>query len=160
MFELNPGLMIWTTVSFVLLVALLYRVALPPLLAFLESREKLIADSLVQAAESQKKAEQLLEEHREKIAELHLTADRVIAEAKNEGLKVKKEIIERANQQSGLILERAKQDLVREKGKVLGELKKEFSEMVTGAAGKILRREVKPEDEMEIIEEGLRGIRM
>ena len=158
MFEFNPGLMIWTSVSFVLLVGLLYRVALPPLLAFLESREKSIADSLARAAENQEKAEKLLAEHKQKITELHLTADRVITEAKNEGQKVRNEIIERANQQSDLILERAKQDLAREKLKLLGELKNEFSEIVTGAAGKILRREVKPEDEIEIIEEGLRGI--
>lgn len=158
MFEFEPGLIIWTTVSFVVLVALLYRVGLPPLLAFLENREKVIADSLARAAESQEKAEKLLEEQKKRMVEMHVMADAVIADAKSEGQKVKDEIIERANQQSGLILERARHDLEREKGRLLGELRQEFSDAVIGTAGRILRREVRPEDEIQFIEEGLRKI--
>jgi F-type H+-transporting ATPase subunit b len=155
MLEFESGLFIWTTISFGILVVLLYKVALPPLLAFLSKREQLIADSISEAEANQKKSEEMLLEYKKKLAELHHTADKIIDSAKAEATSARQSIIEKTNKQADLIMDKAQMDLVREKEKMLNEVRGQIASLVISAASKILRREVSERDNLTIIEESV-----
>ncbi|MEW6062201.1 MAG: F0F1 ATP synthase subunit B, partial [Bacteroidota bacterium] len=64
MLDINPGLIIWTIITFVLLVIVLGKIAWKPLLQALESREKEIAEALHAAEQAKKDAERMMQENR------------------------------------------------------------------------------------------------
>ena len=65
----EPGLVIWTIVTFLLLLFVLGRYAWKPLLAMLEERERTIQEALDQAKEARDESEQLLEKNRAILAD-------------------------------------------------------------------------------------------
>lgn len=156
MLELETGLFFWTAVSFGILTVLLYKVALPPLLTFLAQREKMIADAIADAAANQSRSEELLVESKKKLAELHHTADKLIAQAREEGRQQREEIVAKADKQADLILERNRLELAREKDNMLRAIRSEVADLVVSAAGKVLGREVGSRDNRRIIEESLK----
>lgn len=155
MLEFQPGLIIWTCVSFGLLVLLLSKVALPPILAFLAQREKSIADAIEEAAKNQKRSEDLLAEYKGQLTQINQKADQILSEAKNEGDRLKTEILERAEKQATLVTQRASQDIAREKDKIIDEVRRSTAELVALAAGKVLRKVISAEDNRQLIEESL-----
>lgn len=156
MLNFEPGLIFWTTVSFLILVALLYKAALPPLLSFLSQREKIIADSLEQASNNQKRSEDLVEQYREKLAEANAAAEDIIVRSKEQAKQLRSEITKEAEKQAELVLERARQDIDKEKNRMIAGIRREIAGIVVSAAGQILQREVRQADNRRIIEENLR----
>jgi F-type H+-transporting ATPase subunit b len=156
MLEFEPGLLIWTTVSFGILVVLLYKVALPPLLAFLSQREKLITDTIAEARLNQKRSEDLLADYRRKLAEANRAADAILKKAREEGRGERAEILEKAGRQAEMILERSRQELAKEKAQIIAEVRGEVAGLVIRAASQVLRREVNPKDNLVIIEEAIK----
>ena len=155
MLEFEPGLFIWTTVSFLLLVVLLYKIGLPPILAFLAQREQQIADQLAAAADNQKRSEQLLAEHKKALAAVHQKAELILTESRDEGRRTRDEIIAKANSEAGRVITRAKLDLEREKNEIMTQAKQELVGLVTAAAGKVLRRKLTAEEDRALIEKSL-----
>ena len=64
MLEINPGLILWTIMTFVIVLVILRLTAWKPLLAALTAREEKIRNSLLQAEEAQKQAQRLLDENK------------------------------------------------------------------------------------------------
>jgi F-type H+-transporting ATPase subunit b len=159
MLEFEPGLFIWTTVSFLLLVALLYKVGLPPILAFLAQRERQIAGQLAAAAENQKRSEELVARHNKELADVHRKAEEILTLAREEGRRTRDEIVAKADGEAGVIMERARQDLVREKSAIISEAKSEIVELVAAAAGKIVRQKLTAEHDRALIEKSLQESR-
>jgi F-type H+-transporting ATPase subunit b len=156
MLEFEPGLFIWTAVSFGLLVLLLYKAALPPLLALLAQREKMIADTLAETAENKERSEQLLAEHRQELAAVHKKAEEILTKARDEGRGTRDEIIAKANSEADRVIARGKLDLEREKNAILTQAKQEIVGLVTAAAGKVLQEKLDPERDRQLIERSIR----
>ena len=63
MLDINPGLILWTIITFVLLLFILGKVAWKPLMNALQAREQSIRDALLKAEEARKESERLLAEN-------------------------------------------------------------------------------------------------
>lgn len=159
MLEFEPGLIIWTSVSFGILVLLLYKVALPPILALLAQREKIISDSINESVANREMAKKLLEEHKQKLSEIHQSADQIVERAKKEGEKLKAELLEQAGKQAESMSERTRQDLAREKEQILAEVRRDTAELVAAAASTVLRRVVNLEDHRRMIDESISEVK-
>ncbi len=155
MLQMETGLFFWTAVSFGILVVLLYKVALPPLLAFLAQREKMIADAIADASANQRRSEEMLEEYKKRLSEVHHAADRLIAEAREEGRQQREEIVDKANRQADLIMEKNRLELAQEKENMLRAVRNEVGTLVISAASRVLGREVSDKDNSRIIEEAI-----
>jgi F-type H+-transporting ATPase subunit b len=156
MLEFEPGLIIWTSVSFGLLVLLLYRVGVPALIAFLKEREKLIADTLAQAADTKQQAEAVLLENRKQLERVQLEADRILAQAKLEGEKLRDEAVVKAEKKARLIVEQGQQELSQQKNKLESDVRQNMAELLAAAAGKLLHRLVSRDEHHQLIEESLK----
>jgi F-type H+-transporting ATPase subunit b len=155
MLEFEPGLMIWTTLAFGLLVVLLYKVALPPLLQFLAEREKLIASSLAKAEQDKAESAALLAEQKAQLRGVREQADQIVARARDEGDRLKKEMIQKATEQAAFLAKEAKLDIGREKEKALDAVRSEAAGLVALAASKVLGRTIELSDHKKLIEESL-----
>lgn len=138
MFEINPGLIVWTIVTFVVVLVILRITAWKPLLQALTAREENIRSSLRQADEARRQAQQLLEENKRQLAMVEEQSQRIIKEGRDMGEKLKAEIIEKANTSSRHMIEAAKDEIQREKEMALVQLRTEVADLAIIAAGKLI----------------------
>jgi len=138
MLDINPGLILWTILTFLVLLVVLKKLAWKPLLHALTAREENIRVSLQQAEEAQKAAKELLEENRKQLAKSGEESQRIIREGRELGEKLKAEIVERANSASRQMVAQAKEEIGREREAALLQLRGEVADIAIMAAGKIL----------------------
>ena len=96
MLEINPGLILWTIVTFIILLVVLRAVAWKPLLGALTAREEKIRTSLQRTEQAQQEAEKLLKENKHQLAQAEEQSQRVIKEGREMGERLKAEIMEKA----------------------------------------------------------------
>ena len=138
MLDINPGLIVWTIITFIAVLVILRAAAWKPLLTALTTREESIRNSLRDAEEARVQAQQLLDEHRRQLAEAGEQSQRLIREGRDMGERLKAEIIEKANSASRHMIDQAKEEISREKESALVQLRTEVSDLAVAVAGKII----------------------
>jgi F-type H+-transporting ATPase subunit b len=138
MFEINPGLIVWTIVTFVAALVILRAAAWNPLLAALAAREDRIRTQIAEADRARREAERLLDENRAQLARADEQSQRMLREGRDMGERLKAEILEKAQHSSRQMVEQAKEEIRREKESALQELRAEVADLAIGAAGKLL----------------------
>ena len=138
MLDINPGLIVWTIITFVVVLVLLRAFAWKPLLYALTSREEKIRTALQESEAAQQEARRLLEENKRQLSLAEEQSRRIIKEGRDMGEKLKSEIIEKAHQSTEHMVQQAKDEIRREKESVLSQLRTEVADLAILAAGKIL----------------------
>ncbi|HUI64919.1 MAG TPA: F0F1 ATP synthase subunit B [Bacteroidota bacterium] len=138
MLEINPGLIVWTIITFVIVMVILRLTAWKPLLAALAAREESIRSSLQQAEDARAQAQKLLEENRRQLALAEEQSQRLIREGRDMGERLKSELLEKANSSARTLIDQAKEEIQREKETALTKLRAEVSDLAIAIAGKVL----------------------
>lgn len=155
MLDINPGLIIWTTVTFFLLLFVLRRVAWKHIVGALEKREEHIRLSLERADEAKQEAERLLEENRKERARAEEQAQKLLSEGRALGEKLKNDIVDKANQQARKMIEQAKQEIERDKEQALSQLREEVAHLAIMAAEKILSESLDANKHKKLVDDVL-----
>ncbi|MDA0987493.1 MAG: F0F1 ATP synthase subunit B [Bacteroidetes bacterium] len=129
MLEVNPGLIVWTIVSFILLLFVLKRVAWKSILEALQSREESIRVALDHAEEARVKTEKILEEQKTIIHDANEKTIKLINEGRAVAEQTKSEIIVQAHQSAKTMLETAREQIVREKEAALSQIRDEVAKL-------------------------------
>ena len=74
--------MIWTVVTFIVLLLILKKVAWKPILAALDKRENDIKESLEQAEKAKEEAKQILEENQANLAKAEEESKKIIEQSR------------------------------------------------------------------------------
>ncbi len=138
MLEVHGGLIVWTIITFIAVLAVLSKVAWKPLVGALTKREEEIRTALHQAEEANAEAKRLAEENKRHLAQAEAHAQQAMREGREMGEKLKAEIIEKANASSRQMIEQAKEEIRREKDAALTQLRGEVADLAVTAAGKII----------------------
>jgi len=138
MFDINPGLILWTLITFLILLVILRKAAWKPLLGALTAREEKIGTALQEAEDAQQEGRRLLEENRRQLALAEEQSQRVIREGREMGERLKAEILDKANASSRHMIDQAREEIRREKDAALGQLRAEVADLAVMAAGKLL----------------------
>ena len=155
MLDPNPGLIVWTIVTFVLLLIVLRKFAWKPLLKGLHDRESSIRGTLEHADHAKAEAERILEENRRQLARAAEESQKILSEGRALGDKLKQEIVDQANQQSRRMVEQARLEIERDKQHALAELRGEVANLAIQAAGKILNETLDEKKHRALIDESL-----
>ncbi|MBI5214419.1 MAG: F0F1 ATP synthase subunit B [Ignavibacteriae bacterium] len=158
MLEINPGLVVWTTITFVLLVIVLKKVAWKPILEALEKREEHIRLSIEKAEQGRTEAERLLEQHRQQLASAETEAHKIIKESRELAQKLKAEIEETAKKQAHAIVSQAKAEIERDKDAALAQLRGEVADLAILAAGKILNETLDANRHRKLVDDVLKSL--
>lgn len=158
MLDINPGLIVWTIVTFILLVTVLRAYAWKPLLAVLQEREEHVRNSIERAEQARAESERILEENRKQLATAESEANRILGEGRALGEKLKNDIVDQANKQSRKMIEQAKQEIEREKESALEKLRSEVANLAIGAAEKILDETLDENRHRKIVDGYLRDL--
>jgi F-type H+-transporting ATPase subunit b len=154
----NPGLIIWTIVTFVLLLIFLKKFAWKPLLEALQKREESVKNSIERAEHAKQEAERLLEENRKQLERAGQEGQRILNENRALAEKLKEEIVYKANQQSRHMVEQAKQEIERDKEAALIQLRGEVATLAIQAAGIILDETLDENKHRKIVDTYLKGL--
>jgi F-type H+-transporting ATPase subunit b len=158
MLDINPGLIIWTIITFIIVVLILRAAAWKPLLTALTAREEQIRSSLQHAEQAQQQAQRLLEENRQQLAAAEEQSQRIIREGRNLGERLKAEIMEKANASSRHMIEQAKEEIKREKEAALVQLRGEVADLAIAAAGKILDANLDTAKQRQLVDAAIKDL--
>ena len=120
--DLEPQLLIWSLVLFVLFVLAAKRLAWKPLIAGLNAREERVNRALAQAEAARAQAEQLLREHEQRIGTATEEVRAIVGGARREAEQSKIEIIASAEREAEQIRDRALADIAAARELLLAEL--------------------------------------
>ncbi len=158
LFSVEPGLMVWTVLTFLVLLWVLGRFAWKPLLGALDAREQRIRDNIEEAQRLKEESEALSAEHRAQLAEARREAQRIIAESRDAADRVRRDIEEKARTESQAILDRARAEIERGKVAALEQIRRESVEIALGAAGKLIGQSLDGETDRALVERYLTGL--
>ncbi|MDP2207919.1 MAG: F0F1 ATP synthase subunit B [Bacteroidota bacterium] len=152
MLDINPGLIIWTIVTFLILMFLLTKLAWKPLLSALEKREEHIRSSIDRAEKAARDAEHQAAENKKHIANAEVKASKLLKEGHELGEKLKAEIVEKAHHHARHMVESAKLEIEREKEAALLKLRSEVADLAIIAAKKIIGETLDVEKHRKVVD--------
>jgi len=145
----EPGLLIWTTVIFLLFWFLMSRFAFKPIGAALKQRETDIQNALDEAKKAREEMSHLQAENEKLLAQAREERSAILKEAKDAKDEIIAEAKERANAEYKRKVESAIQDIENQKMAAVVSLKNEVGQMAVDIAEKILRKELSNKTEQE-----------
>ena len=150
--NVDPGLMIWTLITFFIFFGLLTKFATKPIMAGLKKREDSIQESIENAEKANADAQKLLKESQEKIR----TAQQEMMGIVNKGRQQAEEIIKKALDEAELVKKQKIDETVREinrsKDNALKELRGEVADLVIFATEKILDETLDKEKHFKLVQ--------
>ncbi len=155
LFAGDLGNAIWTLVIFLLAVFILGKFAWGPLLSTLQDRESFIRDSLAQAKADRDEAQAVLAEYQAKLDQARSEATSIVEEGRRDAEVVKATVEEEARDEAQKMIARAKREIEIAKSTAVRELYETSAALATDLAGRVLRREVRPEDHERLIAEAI-----
>jgi F-type H+-transporting ATPase subunit b len=152
----DPGLAIWTIITFLVLLYLLAKFAWKPMLRALEARQETIKKSLDDAQQAKQELERLNRESAEIIKNAHAEAESIISKSRSEAEKLREEMKQKARTDADAILREAQRQIETETGRALRQIRGEIAEMSVAIASKLIQRHFSMEDNSQLIEETLK----
>jgi F-type H+-transporting ATPase subunit b len=148
----NTGLMFWTLIIFVVLLFILARFAFKPLTAAVEAREQRLEAAIREAEENRQKASQLLADQTKALDAARAEAQRVIAEGRVTGEKLRNEMLEQTKHQQHELLERARAEIDTERKRAIADLRREAVELALAGASKVIERNLDDQKNRKLVE--------
>jgi F-type H+-transporting ATPase subunit b len=145
-------LQIWTLITFLVLLALLAKFAFKPIAEALDRRGRTIKASLDDAEKSRAEAKKLMEDYQKQLADARAEANKVIEEARQLGEKVRKEVVDKANAEASAAVQRAQEEIVRQKDKGVQELRDTVASLSVQIASRIIEKEVNEATHRQLVE--------
>jgi F-type H+-transporting ATPase subunit b len=156
--QVDPGLFIWTIVTFLVLLALLAKFAWRPLLLALESRQAMIRKSLDDAKQAKEELERLNLESAQIINRARVEAEAVITQSRSDGDRLREEIRAKARTEADHIVKNAERQIQLETSRALEQIRREAVELSVMIASKIIQRNLTREDNEHLIDEALKQV--
>ena len=154
----DPGLFIWTILTFLVLVTLLARFAWRPLLQALERRQALIVKALDDAQRAQQELERLQRESTQIITNARVEAEAIVSRSRSDAEQLREELKQKSRAEAAAIVKNAERQIQLETARALQQIRHEAVDLSVTIASKILQRNVSKEDNEGLIEETLKQV--
>ena len=149
----DPGLFIWTILTFLVLLALLAKFAWRPLLQALDARQKTIAAALDDARKAKEELERTQQDSAKLLAEARRDAEALIARARADADRFREELKQQAATQAAAIVSNAERRVQQETTRAMAQFRQEAVELSFAIASKILHRTVTPQDHERLVDQ-------
>jgi F-type H+-transporting ATPase subunit b len=154
----DPGLFIWTIVTFLVLLVLLSKYAWGPLLAALQARQDRITQSLDEAKRAQDEMERLQRESAEIIRQARVEANVIVSASRADAERVREETKQKARVEAAAILAAAQRQIQAEEVRARDEVRRDAADLAVAIASKLIRRNISVEDNRVMIDDMIRTL--
>lgn len=146
---------IYTFLVFLILLGVLYKFAWGPISKALDEREAAIARQIAEAKAASELAGKQLKEYEARLAAATEESRAIVTQARQDAEAAKERIVAEAQAAASKERERAVADIAAAKNQALREIAEKSVNTAIGLASNIVRREVRPEDHTQLINESL-----
>ena len=151
------GLMFWTLLIFVALFFILSRTAFGPITEAVAARERALQEAIDQAKLDREAAAKILAEHTAQLEGARAEAQRIIAEGRAVGDKLRAEMLEETRTQQQDMLDRARREIQTEKTNAIAELREEAVDLALAGASKVIEKNLDDPTNRKLVESFLAG---
>jgi F-type H+-transporting ATPase subunit b len=149
----QTGKFLWAIANFLVLLFILKKLLYKPMLQMLDDRKKSIEDAITNAETAKDEAVKLRKEYESRLAEARQEAQDILAKATKIGEEIKQEIVASAQSEATKAIQRAQEEIARERDQAVSALRDEVATLVILAAGKVLGKTITVEDHNKLVKE-------
>ena len=154
----DPGTIVWTVVTFVILAFLLGRFAWKPLLQILEERERTVRDSLEESRKARAEAEEVLRRNQEILAGARRESAAILEQGKREVEALKGEILAQARKEAQELVEQGKRQVQYEQKQAMEQLRSQVADLAIRAAERLILRSLDDTKHRELIDDYVKSL--
>ena len=158
LFRIDPGVVIWTWIAFILVLIVLGKSTWKIIIKGLNARAEKIQDDLKEAEKIRETAKKSLAAYREQIDNAKSEANSIIENARVEAGRVRETIIRAAREEAEANKNKIMLEIDREKEEVTNDMRKQAVDIAVVMAEKILKRNITKEDNQALIDEFINNV--
>ena len=155
--SITPWTIIFQICNLLILFHFIKKFLFKRVLAVLDARQKEI-DGIYDAADKDRSdAEQLKADYSRRMSNAREEADMVVRSAMENAQRRSDAIVQEAKAEAAHLKQKAESEIEQEKRKAYSELMGEISGMAADIAGRMVEREINPDDHRELVEEFIKS---
>ncbi len=144
--------LVWGSISFVVLLAALYKFAWPGLTKGMADRSERIRSDLDQAEQAKVTAQRALDDYRTQLNEAKGEAGKIIEEARRSADAMRQELQSKAEADIAELRKRAAAEVEAAKSQALTDLRNEVATLAIGAAEVVVQHSLDRDTQLQLIE--------
>jgi len=157
----DPGLFIWSVVSFGILFIVLRAFAWKPIVAALNEREESITDALSKAEAAKEEMARLTGENEELLKQARAERDLILREAKHMKDQIIGEAKDAAQKEGARMIEKARIEIDNQTAIAMAGVKEQVASLSIEIAEKILRKQFEDKQKQEdLVEDLLKKVKL
>jgi len=156
--DLNPGLTLWTALTFLVLIVVLARFAFGPIVRTLDERTRTIHEAIEQAKRERAEAERLLAEQKESLHQAQREAAELGKRSQVEVEKLRQELTARARKEADEMVAQARAQIAEEKVKAVAELRGQVADMAIDVVKRLIPQVVDEKTHRALVEDYVRQL--
>lgn len=149
--EPGLGLIVWTTIVFILLLVILAKFAWKPILTAIKTREQGITDALASADRALNEVRELKSNNERLLAEGRAERDNLLKEAREMKESIINEAKAKATKDAERIMQTAREQIINEKNAAITDLKNQVATLSIDIAEKILKSELTQDEKQKTL---------
>jgi len=154
----DPGLFIWSILTFLVLLFLLAKFAWGPLLKALEERQETIRKSLDDADQAKQELERLNQESAQIIATARGEAQSIVAKSRAAADTVREDLKQKAKEEAEALVRGAERQIQLETARAIQQIRHEVVDLSLAVASKLIKKNLTQEDNDALIQDSLTQI--
>jgi F-type H+-transporting ATPase subunit b len=151
--DVVPGLMIWTLITFAIVLFVLRRVAFGRIQGLIDARRERIREALDEADKARQEARELRELTKREREEAKADREQILDESRRQAQALFEQARQRADEDLQERLEKNKQELEAENRRVQAEMRRDVVELTLLAAEKVTGKALDAKDQRRLIDE-------
>ena len=155
--SITPWTIIFQICNLLILCALIKKFLWKRVMAVLEKRQAEIDGIYDAAGKDREDAAQMKQEYTERMSGARDEADRLVRNAMDNAQRRSDAIVQEAKTEAAHLKKKAESEIEQEKRKAYSELMGEISGMAADIAGRMVEREINPDDHRELVEEFIKS---
>lgn len=149
------GLVVWTGITFIILLIILRKFAWKPILGAVSDREESIKNALLEADKARQEMENLKSDNEKILKEARAERDAMLKEARDMKNNMISEAKDEAKAQANKIIEQAKTTIQNEKLAAITDLKNQVADLSIDIAEKVVKEQLSNKDKQEKLVESM-----
>jgi F-type H+-transporting ATPase subunit b len=154
----TTGLMIWTLVTFVIVLIVLRKYAFGPIQQVIDTRRQAIVADLDAAQSAREEAQASLEEYRQQLAEARKEANKILEDARRVGDDRRTAAVAELEAEKARLMQQTREEIQSETRQALNAIKQQVADLTLAATEKVVRARLDEAEQRRLIEEALADV--
>jgi F-type H+-transporting ATPase subunit b len=152
---LNLAGLIWHTINFLVLLFLLYRFLFNPVRGMLDARATRVRESMEQAEQARRAAEQAEADRQALLAETRREAEQIRQRADEQAKRIAADLQAKAQEDAKRILEQARATIQQERQQMMTEVRAQLADLLVTAVDRVTRQAIDQSTQRSLVQQFL-----